>query len=171
MIEINKKISKIDSSILGEYILEQRGAMSHLKLQKLIYFIEGYHLAYFSESVIDDNFEAWVHGPVSRKLYDQLKDKSVLYSEISYSKREGEDLPSNILKYHLTSEQIELINNVLDLYAEESALSLEDITHQQTPWVETRKGYSSHERCYKIIPKEDIKSYFEQFVGQDGEED
>jgi uncharacterized phage-associated protein len=165
MVKVNQKIEKIDSSILGEYILEMRGKMSHLKLQKLLYFIEGYHLAYFSESLIDDDFEAWVHGPVSEKLYSQLKDKSILYTDISYIQGEGEKIPSITLSKNLTLEQIELINNVLDLYAEESAFSLESITHQQAPWVETRGGLDPGERCEKVIPKEKMKSYFEQFVG------
>lgn len=165
MVKINKTIARVDSSVLSGYILEERGQMSHLKLQKLLYFIEGYHLAYFSESLINDDFEAWVHGPVSRKLYSELKDFSILYTEISYVQGEGEELPSDSLNKTLTSEQIELINNVLDLYAQESAFSLESITHQQTPWVETREGFTPAERCDRVIPKDKIKSYFQQFVG------
>jgi uncharacterized phage-associated protein len=165
MIGENKKIAKIESSILAQYILEKCGQMSHLKLQKLLYFIEGYHLAYFSESIINDDFEAWVHGPVSRTLYSQLKDLSILYAEISYVRKEDEKLPSSILSKNLTSEQIELIDNVLDLYSNESSLSLESITHQQAPWVETREGFASSERCEKVIPKQKMKSYFEKFVG------
>jgi uncharacterized phage-associated protein len=165
MIKQNKKITEIESSILGQYILEKRGQMSHLKLQKLLYLIEGYHLAYFDKSIISDDFEAWVHGPVSRTLYSQLKDLSILYTEISYVRKEDEVLPSSILSKNLTSEQIELIDNVLDLYSNESSLSLESITHQQAPWIETREGFASSERCEKVIPKEKIKSYFQQFVG------
>jgi len=165
MVEITKKLAKIDSSILLGYVLEKRGQMSLLKLQKLLYFIEGYHLAYFSESLIDDDFEAWVHGPVSRKLYNQLKDISILHTEVNYVQGDEEELPSVTLNEHLTSEQIELVDNVLDLYAQESAFSLESITHQQAPWIETREGFASSERCEKVIPKEQIKSYFEKFVG------
>jgi uncharacterized phage-associated protein len=165
MVEVSKNISRIDSSKLGEYILERYERMSHLKLQKLLYLIEGYHLAYFSESLIEDDFEAWVHGPVSRKLYNQLKDISKLHTEIGYVQKGGEEYPSDFLSKNLTLEQIDLINNVLDLYAQETSIALESITHQQTPWIETRIGCTSAEKCGKIIPKEKIKSYFEQFIG------
>ena len=73
-----KSISSIDSGLLADYVLSTHGPMSHLKLQKLLYLIEGYHLAYFTESLIDDEFQAWTHGPVSRKVYDSLKDKSAM---------------------------------------------------------------------------------------------
>jgi uncharacterized phage-associated protein len=165
MIQANKTLSKVNSSKLAEYILEKEGNMSHLKIQKLLYFIEGYHLAYFDESLIDDNFEAWVHGPVSRELYNQLKDKSILYSDISFEQQEGEVLPSTFLKNNLTSEQLSLIDEVLDLYGKETAFALESITHQQKPWIETREGFADAEKCEKIIPKDKIKSYFKQFVG------
>ncbi|MDR1722691.1 MAG: DUF4065 domain-containing protein [Tannerella sp.] len=77
-------LGKIDSLVLANYILETVGKMSHLKLQKLLYLVQGYHLAYFGKPLIDDKFEAWVHGPVSRKVFGSLKDKSLLYADICY---------------------------------------------------------------------------------------
>ena len=53
-----KKISKIDSELLTEYILSKYGKMSHLKLQKLLYYVQAFHLAYFDSPLIDDDFEA-----------------------------------------------------------------------------------------------------------------
>lgn len=44
-----------------------------------------YSLAYFGKPLIEDNFEAWVHDPVCRRLYDNLKDKSKLYSDVAYT--------------------------------------------------------------------------------------
>ncbi len=72
-------LQTIDSELLAQYILWKVGKASHLKVQKLLYYIQGYHLAYFDEPVIEDDFEAWVHGPVSRRLFDRLKDKSLLH--------------------------------------------------------------------------------------------
>jgi uncharacterized phage-associated protein len=164
MIDIEKNIGKIDTSILAEYILEKWGNMSHLKIQKLLYLIEGYHLAYFSESLMEDEFEAWVHGPVSRKLYNQLRNKSALHTDLSYVRSEGESLPSKILEAKLTSEQLTHINEVLKMYAEDTAFELESITHQQTPWIEARKGYHRAEICNEIIPKESMRLYFLNFI-------
>lgn len=141
------------------------GPMSHLKLQKIIYFIEGYHLAYFDgPSLIDDEFQAWVHGPVSRKIFDELKDTSILYGDLDYSLDKGEVEPRKRLEEYLTSEQIELIDKVINLYKNESGLTLEGITHKQTPWINARKGYSPGEKCENIINKNEMKTYFQQFI-------
>ena len=37
--------------------------ITNKKLQKLLYYVEAWNLVYKS-SLIDDDFEAWVHGPV-----------------------------------------------------------------------------------------------------------
>ena len=163
--DIVKPLGIIDSSILAAHIVYKYGPMSHLKLQKLLYFIEGYHLAYFEgKSIIEDDFQAWVHGPVSRKIYNELKDKSILYGDLRYSLEEGEDEPIKELEKHLSSAQIELIAEVLELYKCESGITLEEITHKQTPWLNARKGYSNGEICENVISKDDMKEYFCRFI-------
>ncbi len=138
--EIEKNIAKIDSRLLADYILEKHGPMSHLKLQKLLYLVEGYHLAYFDQSLIDDDFEAWTHGPVSRKIYDLLKDKSRLYADLDYFHDAGKVLPSDLMRDILTRDQFDLVNEVLALYDKESGFELEALTHSQAPWINARKG-------------------------------
>lgn len=63
-----KEISSIDSNKLVDYILVRGGAMSHLKIQKILFYIEAYHLAYFDSSIIEDEFQAWVHGRFKKGL-------------------------------------------------------------------------------------------------------
>ena len=87
MIVAIKNINMTDSELVAEYILFKYGPMSHLKLQKLLYFVQGYHLAYFGKPLFEDDFEAWVHGPVSRKLFEKHRAESILYKEIGLSKR------------------------------------------------------------------------------------
>ena len=75
---------QVDSTDLCEYILKKVGPMSHLKLQKLLFYVQAYHLAYFDSPIITDSFEAWAHGPVSRKIYNELRDLSTIHREIRY---------------------------------------------------------------------------------------
>ena len=77
-----KSLQTIDILVLSEYIIKHYGPMSHLKLQKLLFYCDAYHLAYFEQELVNDEFEAWVHGPVCRKVYDSFKDKSILTSSI-----------------------------------------------------------------------------------------
>ena len=108
--EATKHLGKIDSIVLSNYILKHYGDMSHLKLQKLLFYCDAYCLAYFGEELVTDQFEAWVHGPVSRKVYDSLKDKSILYSDVAYSDT-GVDVDAEFET--LSSNQKELITKVL----------------------------------------------------------
>ena len=163
--ELTRRPSKISVITLAEYILYLLGEMSHLKLQKLVYLIEGYHLAYFDgENLIEDDFQAWTHGPVCRRLFDILKDKSILYGDVRYVQNEGEVLPDVILSGQLVSEQIELINEVIGMYKNESGMALESITHQQAPWINARKGLPYYAKCENIISKEDMRNYFRSLV-------
>src|SRR3990167_4770105 len=98
MVQILKKLGMVDSNDLANYVLMKQGQMSHLKLQKLLYYIQAYHLANLEAKIIADDFEAWVHGPVSRKLFDKVKDLSLLYSEIDFKLEEGEADPREIIK-------------------------------------------------------------------------
>ncbi|HUZ03805.1 MAG TPA: type II toxin-antitoxin system antitoxin SocA domain-containing protein, partial [Acidobacteriaceae bacterium] len=39
-------------------------AISNLKLQKLLYYAQAWHLALYGSPLFSDSIEAWVHGPV-----------------------------------------------------------------------------------------------------------
>lgn len=151
---------QIDSIVLGNYILKHYGPMSHLKLQKLVYYCQAYHLAYFDSPLINDDFEAWVHGPVSRKLYDSLRNKSVLYADIAYSPIDGTDEDFEFDK--LTSDQKNLITEVLDTLSKWTAIELERATHREKPWIEARGELSVAEKCSNTISRETMRTYYKQ---------
>lgn len=160
-LKLKESLGKIDSNLLAEYILFRGGDMSNLKLQKLLYYIQAYHLAYFGVPLIDDDFEAWVHGPVSRKIFNILKEHARLYDEISYVQNEGEETPDVILGRQITDDQMEIINNVIDEFGKLSGLELENLTHKEDPWLVARKGFGPADKCDKIIPKDHIQQYFQ----------
>lgn len=158
-------IHKIDSLLLSNYILKHYGPMSHLKLQKLLFYCDAYHLAYFDVELIDDKFEAWMHGPVSRKVYNSLKDKSMLYAELSYSSSIEEDVDKDFRE--LTQDQQTLIVSVLDDLSTWTGLELEKATHNERPWIEARIGYAEADKCHEIISKKTTQTFYknEQNVG------
>ena len=98
--KVIKNLNQIDAPVLADFILHNYGEMSHLKLQKLLYYCEAYHLAYFDASLIRQDFEAWVHGPVCREVFLALKNKAVLYSDIAFT---GDYNPAQQLKNLLST--------------------------------------------------------------------
>lgn len=159
--EVINRYSTIDTIVLSNYILKHYGPMSHLKLQKLVFYCDAYSLAYFGEPLITDEFEAWVHGPVCRKLYDSLKDKSKLYSDVAYTS-DGTDVDKEFQS--LTSDQQDLITSILSQLSSWTSLELETSTHKEEPWTKARKGYSEADKCSVIISKEDMKGYYSKEI-------
>ncbi|MFR9668996.1 MAG: type II toxin-antitoxin system antitoxin SocA domain-containing protein [Rikenellaceae bacterium] len=160
--KVEKNISVVNSTLLANYILERGGCMSHLKLQKILFYVQAFHLAYFDSEIISDEFEAWVHGPVSRKIFNELRDKSLIYAELSMP--DGlQILPSVELEERVTADQLELVNDVIDDYKDIDGGKLEAITHSEQPWIDARKGYAPCEKCSVIISKEAITSFYKQY--------
>ena len=159
--EITATLSKIDSSILADYILKNYGPMSHLKLQKLLFYCDAYHMAYFGEELITDQFEAWTHGPVSRNIYNSLKDKSILYSDLSYNDR-GLNPDDEIKK--LTSDQRIMLDEILGELSSWSGAQLEASTHREYPWIEARKGYVEGAKCSIPISKKTTLEFYKKEI-------
>lgn len=153
-------LKTIDSFCLSQYILSKAGAMNHLKLQKLLYYIEAYHLAYFDgKSLIKDEFEAWVHGPVSRKIWNKYKSIANVYDEVNLTATEKKAVDT-VVKSSLAPEQLDFVNDILAEFGGKSSYYLECLTHDELPWLKARKGYDVADKCEKIISKKDMKTFY-----------
>lgn len=162
MISIAKHLDTVDSGVLAAYILQKCSSMSHLKLQKLLFYVQAYHLAYFNADLISDEFEAWVHGPVSRKLYESLNGENTMYSDVFYE--EKNDSPNTTFNELLTKDQLQLIDDVLEELSPLTTLQLENMLHSEMPWKTARKGYSAADKCNVVIEKEVIRTFYKTLI-------
>jgi uncharacterized phage-associated protein len=138
--------------------------MSHLKLQKLLFYCDAYHLAYIEEPLLHQNFQAWVHGPVCIEVYHELKGHSVLYSDVSYdSKTEVKD-PNKIVSELLTSKQLDIITEVLETLTPWKDSELEASTHREKPWIEARAGIPASQKCETVINKITTKDFYKKEI-------
>jgi len=104
---------------------EEVGAtVSNLKLQKLIYYAQGYNLAVTGKPLFKDKIKAWQHGPVIPALYHKYKK----YGSDPIPKPDGLDLK----KY--TPKQVELLDEVYEVCGQFSAWKLRNMTHEEPPW-------------------------------------
>lgn len=152
------KTGKIDSIVFANYILKHYGPMSHLKLQKLLFYCDAYCPGFFGEELLADKFEAWVHGPVCRKVFNEMKGASLLYSDMSYTPIAGIDEDSNFSD--LSIDVRELINDVLSNLSQWNGIELERATHRELPWIEARKGYGEADKCHVEISKETTRAFY-----------
>jgi uncharacterized phage-associated protein len=116
--------------------------LSALKLQKLLYYVQAWHLAFFGAPLFDGKFQAWVHGPVNREIYNRLSPDKSLYSDLTMRDVSLQFEPSTI-----PCDAREHIDSILEAYAQFSGTQLESFTHNEEPWIAARKGYRPSERC------------------------
>lgn len=125
--------------------------ISNLKLQKILYFIQAYFLINNpSRCCFGEKIEAWDIGPVIPKAYR------------AYKRFGGCDIPllpefENKANHSCILDQDkQLINTVIDKFADYSAVDLYDLTTLQSPWLD-----SYFPNLDREITPETIKEYFE----------
>lgn len=104
--------------------------LSNMKLQKLLYYAQGFHLAIYYEPLFKERIFAWTHGPVVAEVYYKYKE----YGNTGIPAPIDADVSS-------LSEPIrELLTEVFTVYGQFSAWKLRDLTHEELPWKETPIG-------------------------------
>lgn len=126
-----------------------------LKLQKLLYYVQAWYLAFYDKPLFAGRFQAWIHGPVNRELYNRYSFTKNLYSEVS-----SEDIRPTFDPSKLDQQARMHIDTVLEVYAKFTGSQLEEMTHSETPWIEARQGYESNQRCEAFLNEETIKTYY-----------
>lgn len=151
-----EKIKDVSNYIIFRMTSEGGASLSHLKLQKLLYYIQAWNLAYDKKPLFDGAFQAWIHGPVNRIIYNQFKDSKYMYSSISVKDLKDVDLSFPRIK----EEEKAFIDGVLEVYAPFSDVQLEKMTHDESPWLEAREGLQPFERCEVEISEATMATYY-----------
>lgn len=142
--------------------------LTNKKLQKLLYYVKAWGLVYFAEGIIDDDFEAWIHGPVCREVYFQYKDFGFHRINENMTEEEAEKIVDNFRNKHshdsINGNKIELIDTVFEKYGQMTSLQLELLTHAEEPWLEARKGLGPSETGQSIINPETMKQFYGKSV-------
>ncbi|MEM6598403.1 MAG: type II toxin-antitoxin system antitoxin SocA domain-containing protein [Cyanobacteria bacterium P01_D01_bin.36] len=117
--------------------------ISNLKLQKLLYYAQGFHLAVCDEPLFEEPIEAWTHGPVVSEAYHEFKE----FSSSAIPCPVGFDFSI------FDAETSELLDEVYTVYGQFSAWKLREMTHEESPWRETPSG--------QTISHDKMKQYFQ----------
>jgi uncharacterized phage-associated protein len=104
--------------------------ISNLKLQKLLYYAQGFHLAMQGKSLFTDSILAWKHGPVVRPIW--LKYKPCGFNAIARPKKYD--------PHDYAPEVREVLDAVYATYGQFTAKRLEQMTHEEPPWQKTRRN-------------------------------
>jgi len=137
--------------------------VTNLRLQKLVYYAQAWHLANRWGPLFDADFQAWVHGPVIPGLYRK-------YSHLGAQPilAEGADTASDVELQQSLDAALSvfdeptqgLLEMVADAYMGLGAWALERLTHQERPWVEAREGLEPSERCTTRISRRTMRDFY-----------
>ena len=126
---------------------------SAIKLQKLFYYCQAWHLVWTGNPLFDNNFQAWRYGPVCRELYDVHKGSFSL---------KASDIPDQKLTRALTQEEVDTINKVVSYYGDKPAGWLVELSHNELPWKSIREKCRCKPdgNCEEVIPNDLIRKYY-----------
>ncbi|AXF40003.1 hypothetical protein LEY_76 [Paenibacillus phage Ley] len=126
--------------------------LCHLKLQKLCYYAQAWQLAFFGEPMFDEEFEAWVHGPVNYKIY--LDYKKFGWGPIK------EDTKGFQEDSIFDDNQLHVLDQVWKKYGCLDVKVLEALTHSEDPWKKARMLRENDPYSPAIIEKDDMMSFY-----------
>lgn len=133
-----------------------------MKLQKLIYFANGWHLTLTGNPLVNEYFEAWQHGPVVPGLYHNLKHFGGGPIKGRASAYIGATGASGSPTIPPDSYIVPLLERIWQIYGKFSGIQLSNITHRDGgAWQRTREQTRGIRNA--DIPLDYIKQDFDKY--------
>ena len=166
-----EKVGYAPDAIANEFLSlpAAKGKLSPMKIQKLVYYAHGWHLALADSPLVYENVEAWKYGPVFPSLYATFRDYGsgpITELAVELSSRRGEDGQLKFKRYNPRvnegDERVKgLIQRIWDKVGHYSPTQLSSLTHQPgTPWHTVISQFQDWIPQGVAIPNELIQDYF-----------
>lgn len=128
---------------------ESGDLLTHLKLQKLLYYAQGWRLALRGTPLFEEDLVAWPHGPVCPSVFQRFKHKG--WNPIENRDAGTEEFPDGFPE--------DFLAEVWSCYGGYSAKMLENMTHAEDPWKLAFKGGDAPDN-ERVISKESMRDFF-----------
>jgi len=151
----------IAASTVADYFLalanESEEPITNLKINKLVYYAQAWHLAIFDAPLFADEVEAWVHGPVVRTIHDT-------YKRFRWTPIITGDLNLGEIRQQFSPEQQELLDDITEIYFPKTTYALEQLTQSEDPWITAREELAPYEPSSNIITQDSMKNYYARML-------
>lgn len=144
------KATDIANWFLAAVDRESGDSITHLKLQKLLYYAQAWTLALTGEPLFKEEIQAWMHGPVVPEVYTK-------YAECHYNEIQAPEQEECV---EIDGVHEAILEQVMDNYGIFEAKYLEDLTHSEAPWQIARGNIAKEEKCTNVITKESMKEFY-----------
>ncbi len=130
-----------------EYIvllsMQREKQITNLRLQKVLYYVQGYFLKLFEYPAFNEDIQAWQYGPVVPEAY---YDYCIFGNRPLKTNTDWQDIC-------IETKEKKIINKVFERCCDISIGQLVEQTHNEDPWKNTKK-------LKETIPLELINDYF-----------
>jgi uncharacterized phage-associated protein len=145
--EVEKTL--LANDVASVILARSGGLMDAMSLQKLLYYVQAWHLAITDEPLFPEQIKAWRKGPVVPQVWHERKDRD--------SRRAAAQDVENLPLDDMTSDLIDL---VLASYGSMSGEELSALTHVEQPWMEARQGLAPDADGHRPINVESMAKYY-----------
>jgi uncharacterized phage-associated protein len=135
------------SNELADVIVARQPGLSSMKLQKLLYYIQAWHLAITDQPLFEEDFLGFADGPVVYEVWKARQD---------YGTRRHATTPAPELSHDASV----IIDLVLAEYGGRSGDELSALTHTEAPWLESRQGLREGQQGRRPVTKESMARFF-----------
>ena len=133
---------------VAAYVLKRTGRISTMKLQKLVYYSQAWSLVWDEKPLFPEEIQAWANGPVVWELYDKHRGRFSV-EEWEWGERSN-----------LTKDERETVKAVISSYGKFTGQQLSDLSHDEGPWQDARKGLPAGSYSSRTISLDSIQAYY-----------
>jgi len=142
--------------------IKESNPVTQMKLQKLVFFAHGLHLAKYEQPLVTERFQAWKYGPVVPAIYHEYKlygSAPILDTDYLSLFGEGDKYAEEIKTLDETARKA--IEITWEGLKDANAIQLSNWTHKEgSPWANHYiAGVSDI-----VIPNDEIKQYFKAHI-------
>ncbi len=137
---------------VAQYIVELSGRrIPTMKLQKLLYFTQGWNLAWEEDALFHSEFEAWKYGPVATAIYPLHRRQA------TYDLDTDGDIGDSS---RLTKRERLNIEDVFDFYDPFNGFELAEMTHEHDSWINAYESVDPPYRGHQVMSRRAIEDTF-----------
>ena len=137
-------VHDVAAAVLSEY----GRPVSAMKLEKLVYYSQAWHLVWTGRALFDSEIQAWAKGPVCPELYRHHRGRY-----------EINDWPlGDVTK--LTAGELTTVAAVVRAYGPRSAQWLSELTHSEQPWLGARGSVPAGAPSRAEIPHAEMQDFY-----------
>ena len=138
--------------------IEKDKPVTNLKLQKIMFFLQGYCLSKYNTPLIDGNFSKWQYGPVEEEVYGDFKyyGPAPIENKSVYFNKEKIEFYSE--EVNLPNEFKKILQEVISKMLDVETWELVNLTHYHSSWKDFKDEICADKA--RDYTNEEIKSCF-----------